>query len=66
MVLADYARAEPLFWRAFRAKRELQGVSGTEITALLTKLADLYNKQGQYNMADSVLAMFKDNKSIIL
>jgi tetratricopeptide (TPR) repeat protein len=62
----EYGRAEPLFWRAFKIKREYLDLQNPEITALLTMLADLYNKQGQYNMADSVMAMFAERRNLYL
>jgi hypothetical protein len=41
-------------------------VTSYEIVTLLTKLADMYNKDGKYTMADSVLVLFQQNKSVMI
>lgn len=66
--LGDFDKAEPLFWQAFRIKKEYEDLRSFEMVALLTRLAELYNKQGNTNMADSVLAMFQQqqDKSIFI
>jgi tetratricopeptide (TPR) repeat protein len=60
----DHDRAEPLFWQAYKIKREYMDVSSFEVVTLLTKLAEMYNKDGKYSMADSVLVLFQQNKQV--
>lgn len=62
----QHDRAEPLFWQAFKIKREYMDVTSFEIVTLLTKLAEMYNKDGKYSMADSVLVLFQSNKSVFI
>jgi tetratricopeptide (TPR) repeat protein len=62
----EHDRAEPLFWQAYKIKSEYMDVTSYEIVTLLTKLADMYNKDGKYTMADSVLVLFQQNKSVMI
>ena len=64
--MGDHARAEPLFWRAYKIRSKYLDVTSVEIVTLLTKLADMYNKDGNYNLADSVLALFHESKSVTI
>lgn len=64
--LGDHGRAEPLFWQAYNIKRQFNDSQSMELTAILTKLAEMYNKDGKYTMADSVLVLFQTNRGAIM
>jgi tetratricopeptide (TPR) repeat protein len=62
----QHDRAEPLFWQAYKIKSQYMEVTSFEIVTLLTKLAEMYNKDGKYALADSVLVLFQQNKSVMI
>jgi tetratricopeptide (TPR) repeat protein len=64
--LGAHKRAEPLFWKAFKLKSTYLERTSYEIVSLLTKLAEMYSKDGQYTMADSVLVLFNEDEQITI
>lgn len=62
----QYGRAEPFFWQAYNIKRGYMSNQSHEIVELLNTLADMYNRDGRSNMAESVFALLRTDKHFVV